>query len=64
MLLCSTIHNGRRTTTGNAKSRAPEGGKEKLVVLNAVKAKLINRVFATVSRGKPYVTITPYGKAA
>lgn len=39
-------------------------GKERLVVLNAVKAKLINRVFATVSRGTPYVPITHYGKAA
>lgn len=39
-------------------------GKDSLVVLNAVGAKLINRVFATVSRGTPYVPIAQYGKAA
>ena len=39
-------------------------GKERLVVLNAVKAKLINRVFATISRGTPYVPIAQYGQAA
>ncbi|WP_373513577.1 transposase [Persicitalea sp.] len=39
-------------------------GKDCLVVLNAVGAKLINRVFATVSRGTPYVPIAQYGKAA
>ncbi|MBU1819979.1 MAG: IS110 family transposase [Bacteroidetes bacterium] len=35
-------------------------GKERLVVLNAVKAKLINRVFATVNRGTAYVVIRHY----
>lgn len=39
-------------------------GKERLVVLNAVKAKLINRVFATISRGTPYVPIAQYKQAA
>ena len=39
-------------------------GKERLVVLNAVKAKLINRVFATISRGTPYVPIDQYKQAA
>ncbi len=39
-------------------------GKGRLVVLNAVKAKLINRVFATVSRGTPYVPMAHYGQAA
>ena len=32
-------------------------GKAKGVVLNAVRCKLINRVFATVQRGTPYVTL-------
>ena len=35
-------------------------GKERLVVLNAVKAKLINRAFATVNRGTAYVVIRNY----
>ena len=39
-------------------------GKKRLLVLNAIKAKLINRVFATVSRGTPYVPIAHYGQAA
>lgn len=44
--------------------RKLDEGKDKMVVLNAVRAKLINRVFATVSRGTPYVPIAQYGKAA
>lgn len=36
-------------------------GKAKMVVLNAVKAKLINRVFSTVNRGTEYVVIRHYG---
>lgn len=39
-------------------------GKAKLAVLNAVKAKLINRVFATVNRGTKYVVLKQYGQAA
>jgi transposase len=39
-------------------------GKAKLAVLNAVKAKLINRVFATVNRGTAYVVMKQYGQAA
>lgn len=39
-------------------------GKAKMSVLNAVRAKLINRVFATVTRGTEYVIIPQYGKAA
>lgn len=36
-------------------------GKKRLLVLNAVKAKLINRVFSTVNRGTEYVAIKHYG---
>lgn len=39
-------------------------GKAKLTVLNAVRAKIINRVFATVNRGTEYVVIKQYGHAA
>lgn len=39
-------------------------GKAKLAVLNAVKAKMINRVFATVNRGTEYVVFKQYGQAA
>lgn len=44
--------------------RKREEDKERMVVLNAVRAKLINRVFATVSRGTPYVKMAHYGQAA
>ncbi|MEO0332696.1 MAG: IS110 family transposase [Bacteroidota bacterium] len=39
-------------------------GKAKLAALNAVKAKLINRIFATVNRGTEYVVLRQYGQAA
>lgn len=39
-------------------------GKAKLAVLNAVQAKLINRVFATIGRGTEYVVFKQYDKAA
>lgn len=39
-------------------------GKAKLSALNAVRAKLVNRVFATVNRGTEYVVIKQYGQAA
>jgi hypothetical protein len=38
-------------------SRKIKEGKEKKVVLNAIKNKLISRVFATIKRGTPYVKI-------
>jgi transposase len=38
-------------------------GKAKMTVLNAVKAKLIDRVFATISRGTAYVPIMQYSQA-
>ncbi|KAA6441337.1 IS110 family transposase, partial [Dyadobacter flavalbus] len=44
--------------------RKLEDGKVKMSVLNAVKAKLINRVFATVNRGTKYVTIMQYSRVA
>lgn len=44
--------------------RKVKQGKAKLSALNAVRAKLINRVFATVNRGTEYVVIPQYGKAA
>jgi transposase len=37
--------------------RKTQQGKAKLLVLNAVSAKLINRVFATVNRGTEYVAV-------
>lgn len=39
-------------------------GKPKMVVLNAVRAKLIGRVFATINRGTEYVVFRQYEKAA
>ena len=39
-------------------------GKPKMVVINAIRAKLINRVFATINRGTEYVVIKQYGRAA
>jgi transposase len=44
--------------------RKVKQGKAKLSALNAVRAKLVNRVFATVNRGTDYVIIPQYGKAA
>lgn len=44
--------------------RKVKQGKAKLSALNAVRAKLVNRVFATVNRGTEYVVIPQYGKAA
>lgn len=44
--------------------RKVEEGKPKMVALNAVRAKLINRVFATVNRGTEYVVLKQYGKVA
>lgn len=39
-------------------------GKPKMVVINAIRAKLINRVFATVNRGTEYVVLRQYKQAA
>lgn len=39
-------------------------GKPKMVVINAVRAKLINRIFATINRGTEYVVLKQYGNAA
>ncbi len=39
-------------------------GKPKMVVINAVRAKLINRIFATINRGTEYVDLRQYRKAA
>lgn len=39
-------------------------GKPKMVVINAIRAKLINRVFATINRGTEYVILRQYGRAA
>lgn len=39
-------------------------GKPKMVVINAVRAKLINRIFATINRGTDYVVLRQYGQAA
>jgi len=44
--------------------RKVKDGKAKMSVLNAVKAKLINRVFATITRGTGYVELMKYHKAA
>lgn len=41
--------------------KVEQQGKAKMSALNAVKAKLINRVFATVNRGTEYVVIKQYG---
>ena len=35
-----------------------------MVIINAVRAKLINRVFATINRGTEYVVFKQYGPAA
>lgn len=48
----------------NYYQRKVKQGKAKMSVLNAVRAKLINRVFATVNRGTEYVIIPHYDKAA
>ncbi|HEV7346928.1 IS110 family transposase [Telluribacter sp.] len=50
--------------SGGRYQRKLNEGKPKMTVLNAVRAKLINRVFATVDRGTPYVTIKHYPQAA
>lgn len=42
----------------------PHREKPKMVVINAVRAKLINRVFATINRGTEYVVFKHYGQAA
>lgn len=39
-------------------------GKPKMVVINAIRAKLLNRVFATINRGSEYVVLKQYGQAA
>ncbi len=39
-------------------------GKPKMVVINAIRAKLINRIFATINRGTEYVVLRQYGQAA
>ena len=39
-------------------------GTAKMVVINAIRAKLINRVFATINRGTEYVVLRQYGRAA
>ena len=44
--------------------RKVKQGKAKLSALNAVRAKLVNRVFATVNRGSEYVVIKQYEQAA
>ncbi|MEK6482606.1 transposase [Catalinimonas sp. 4WD22] len=44
--------------------RKVKQGKAKLSALNAVRAKLVNRVFATVNRGTEYVVMPQYGQAA
>ena len=41
-------------------NRKKEEGKESGVVLNAIKNKLIQRVFAVVKRGTPYVKLMTY----
>ncbi len=46
------------------KEAVPRREKAKMSALNAVKAKLINRVFATVNRGTEYVLIKQYGQVA
>ncbi|WP_255651022.1 transposase [Cesiribacter sp. SM1] len=39
-------------------------GKPKMVVINAIRAKIINRIFATIKRETPYVALRQYNKAA
>ena len=48
----------------NYYQRKVEEGKPKMVVINAVRAKLINRIFATINRGTEYVVLKQYNKAA
>jgi transposase len=44
--------------------RKTKQGKANMVALNAVRAKLINRMFATIKRGSEYVVFKQYGQAA
>lgn len=44
--------------------RKLDEGKPKMVVINAIRAKLINRIFATINRGTEYVVLRQYGQAA
>lgn len=44
--------------------RKTKQGKADMVALNAVRAKLINRMFATVNRGTEFVVFRQYGRAA
>lgn len=44
--------------------RKTKEGKADMVALNAVRAKLINRMFATVNTGTEYVVFKQYGQAA
>ena len=37
-----------------------EEGKEKMVVLNIIRNKIVSRVFATVKRGTPYVSLSKH----
>jgi len=48
----------------NYYQRKLKEGKPKMVIINAVRAKLINRVFATINRGTEYVILRQYGQAA
>lgn len=48
----------------NYYQRKLKEGKPKMVVINAIRAKLINRVFATINRGTEYVVLKQYGQAA
>ena len=48
----------------NYYQRKLKEGKPKMVIINAVRAKLINRVFATINRGTEYVVFKQYGQAA
>lgn len=44
--------------------RKREEGKPAMVVINAVRAKLIDRIFATIKRGTEYVMFKQYETAA
>lgn len=48
----------------NYYQRKLKEGKPKMVIINAVRARLINRIFATVNRGTEYVVLRQYGQAA
>jgi transposase len=48
----------------NYYQRKLKEGKPKMVIINAVRAKLINRAFATINRGTEYVVLKQYDKAA